>query len=233
MKRVPLPETIPAGIEVWLLEFDFDSIRLADDWAMLSADEQVRAQRFHRQQDRVRAIATRAALRRLLAERVMLPPNELHFVTGAFGKPHLQAHAGIEFNVSHAGSFALIALSTQGEIGIDIEQRQRDVTHLDAHVLSSVEHAEGIWSSQNFIELWVVKESVLKALGWGIAEYLQAITVRPNHDGGYCIIHDQGEWAGVDAWSIGVPLYYAAALALTHQGKSRVHEYSASLSYAD
>ncbi|SDY87487.1 4'-phosphopantetheinyl transferase superfamily protein [Nitrosomonas sp. Nm33] len=220
LKRLQLPETLPVGIEVWLLEFDFDSNKLADDWTLLSAEEKARALRFHQLRDRVRFIATRAALRRLLAECVMVSPQALRIVTNSFGKPHLHAHSGIAFSVSHAGNFALIALSTQGEVGVDIEQCHRDVANLEAHVLSSVERAWKIWSSKNFIELWVVKESVLKALGFGIAEYLPAITVLPNHDGSYCIIHDQTEWAKVNAWSISAPIHYAAALALTHQSQS-------------
>ncbi|MCO6429097.1 MAG: 4'-phosphopantetheinyl transferase superfamily protein [Nitrosomonas communis] len=221
MKRMQLPRTLPAGIEVWLLEFDFNSTELASDWALLSAEEKARARHFHQSEDRVRAVATRAALRRLLAERVQSSPEALRIEVNGFGKPCLPTHAGIAFNVTHAGRFALIALSTQGEVGIDIEQRYRDVAHLDAHVLSTIEQASGIWSSSNFIELWVVKESVLKALGFGIAEYLQAITVLPNNDGSYSIIHDQTEWAKVDAWSIEAPDHYAAALALTRHSGSR------------
>jgi 4'-phosphopantetheinyl transferase len=222
VKRVQLPDTLPAGIEVWLIDFDFHSLQLANDWALLSVDEKVRAQRFHQQQDQVRSIVTRAALRRLLAERVMSSPHALRIEEESYGKPRLQMHSGIEFSVSHAGSFALIALSTQGEVGIDIEQRHRDVANLDAHVLSSLERAWGIWSSRNFIELWVVKESVLKAVGFGIAEYLQAITVLPNYDGSYCITHDQTEWSEIRAWSIDAPRHYAAALALTQRSESQM-----------
>lgn len=221
MKHLQPPETLPAGIEVWQLEFDFASTQLAADWAVLSADEQAHAQRFHQSQDRVRFIATRAALRRLLAGRVMSSPHALRIEADSLGKPRLQAHAGIEFNVSHAGSFALIALSTQGEVGIDIEQRHRDVANLDGYVLSPVERAWGIWSSKNFIELWVVKESVLKALGFGIAESLQAITVLPNHDGSYCITHNQADWAAIQAWSIDAPDHYKAAVALVSHGGSQ------------
>ncbi|MBA3754872.1 MAG: 4'-phosphopantetheinyl transferase superfamily protein [Nitrosomonas sp.] len=217
MECLQLLKTIPAGIEVWLLELNSVAMQLSDDWALLSANERVRAQRFRQRQDRARFVATRAALRRLLAERVMTPPDALRIETDCFGKPRLQMHAGIHFNISHAGGFALIALSTFGEIGIDIEQRHRDVTGLDVHVLSAVERTWGFWSGNHFIELWAVKEAILKALGLGIAEYLQAITVLPNGDGSYSITHDRPEWANISAWSIDAPMHYAAALALTHQ----------------
>lgn len=214
MERLQLFKTIPTGIEAWLLEFNSNLAQLSDDWLLLNAKEQARAQCFHQQQDRVRFIMTRAALRRLLAKQVMAPPHTLKIETSHLGKPRLTTHPDIKFNISHTSSFALIALSTLGEIGVDIEQCFRDVTGLDAYVLSSTERALGIWTAKQFIELWVVKEAVLKALGFGIADYLQAITVLPERDGSYCITHDHAEWASVSAWSIDAPAQCRAALAL-------------------
>ncbi|CAE6517786.1 4'-phosphopantetheinyl transferase [Nitrosomonas nitrosa] len=214
MKRVQLPETLPTDTEVWLLEFDFDSTRLAEDWALLSTQEKERALRFHQFKDQIRTIATRAALRRLLAKHIGSSPRTLRIDVNDFGKPRLQADSAPAFNVTHAGSFALIALSTQSEVGIDIESRNRDMTHLDAYVLSPKERDLGIWSSENLIELWVIKESALKALGVGIAEYLQAITVLPNQDGSYRIAHDRASWTTIQAWSIEAPNHYVAALSL-------------------
>ncbi|SFE79949.1 4'-phosphopantetheinyl transferase superfamily protein [Nitrosomonas sp. Nm166] len=221
MGYLQLLKTVPDGIQVWLLEFNPGSTQLSHDWSLLSADEQVRAQRFLQQQDRVRFIATRAALRRLLAERVMASPDTLKIEADQFGKPRLPAHPDIKFNISHAGSFALIALSTLGEIGVDIEQCHRDVTGLDRHVLSPTERAWKLWPVKHFIELWVVKEAVLKALGFGIADHLRAITVLPNGDGSYCIAHDLAEWSSVSAWSIDAPAHYKAALALIKQSAMR------------
>ncbi|SEF77632.1 4'-phosphopantetheinyl transferase superfamily protein [Nitrosomonas ureae] len=102
-------------------------------------------------------------------------------------------------------------------IGVDIEYCHRDVSNLWVHVLSSEECAQGIWSNRNFIDLWVIKESILKALGFGISEYLPAITVLPNNDGSYRVMHDQRDWTEIKAWTIEAPAHYAAAFALTNQ----------------
>ncbi|ALQ52095.1 4'-phosphopantetheinyl transferase family protein [Nitrosomonas ureae] len=217
MKRLHLPEVVPAATEIWLLEFDFDSKQLIDDWSLLSVDEQIHSQCFRQHEDRVRGIVTRATLRRLLAKYLMLPPYKIPIEKNEFGKPRLPAYYGIEFNVSHTGDFALIALSAKGEIGVDIEYCHRDVNNLWVHVLSSEERAQGIWSNRNFIDLWVIKESVLKALGFGISEHLPAITVLPNNDGSYRVIHDRRDWTEIKAWSIEAPAHYAAAFALTNQ----------------
>lgn len=216
MKRIALPEVLPAGIEVWMIEFKFDAPCTGSDWVLLNAEEQAHALRYHQFQDQVRFIKTRASLRRLLAMRLMSSPKTLHIQADNLGKPRLQAYSNIEFNVSHSGHYALIALSTIGAIGIDIEYMHRDVTNLEKLVFTSMERAMGYWSSSNFIELWVVKESVLKALGLGITDFLQSVTVLPNYDDSYHIILDQPSMTKIRAWSIDVVPGYTAALALAN-----------------
>ena len=220
MDCLQLLEASSDGIEIGLLEFNFEAMPSAHDWSLLSTEEKIRAQCFYQLHDQKRFVTTRAALRRLLAQYVMESPHELCISAGQYGKPHLQRYPSITFNVSHAGDFALIALSTRGEVGVDIEQCHRDVKGLDRYVLSPLERALKLWSDKHFIELWVTKEAILKALGFGIAEYLQAITVVPKGDGSYCIAYDRPEWAKVSAWSIAVPADYSAAVALINQSES-------------
>lgn len=219
MQRLPLPETVPSGVEVWLLKMNLQTPVSDSDLFLLSEGELACARRFRRHEDQVRSIATRAALRRMLASRLRLPPDTLRFVVNRHGKPYLQEDAGIEFNVSHAGCFALIALSTSGQIGVDIEYRDRgiDAKSLGAYVFSPLERKSGLIANEDFFQHWVVKESVLKALGEGISEHLQAISILPGDEECYRIEHNRPEWAGIKAWSIEAPDGYAAALAIKNR----------------
>src|SRR5688500_8796478 len=117
MQRLPLPETIPPGVEVWRLRLNLQMPIQAQDLSLLSREEHLRALRFRRHEDRVRAVATRAALRRLLAMRMRRSPESLCFAVNPHGKPRLDGETGLEFNVSHAGCYALIALSSLWPIG--------------------------------------------------------------------------------------------------------------------
>lgn len=228
MQRLPLPETIPCGIEVWLLKLNL-SVPISDeDASLLSEDERIHALRFCRHEDRVRSVVTRASLRRMLAARVAMPPGSLRFAANRYGKPYLQDDSKIEFNVSHAGSFALIALSTGGQVGVDIERYDRgiDAKGLRAYVFSPLERQSGLQTAEDFIDRWVAKESVLKALGLGVSEHLQAISILPGDGKNYGIAHNHSEWAGIKAWSIGAPHGYAAAVAV----KSACNDHSAQLS---
>ncbi|HBQ06906.1 MAG TPA: hypothetical protein DD676_10030 [Halomonas sp.] len=82
-------------------------------------------------------------------------------------------------------------------------------------VLSPSERRDHIGSaSLPFMERWVVKEAVLKALGLGIAEHLQALSVMPapGPSGTYHLEHSIPVSSSLQAWSLAAPSGYAAAL---------------------
>jgi len=215
MRRLPLPETVPHGTEVWLLTLNLHMPLSHRDLALLNDEERSQTLRFSRHEDRVRSVKTRAALRRLLSWRIGVAPDELRLVVNPYGKPSLFGASGIEFNVSHSGRFALIALSTTGQVGVDIEcsDREVDTEGLIEFVFSPLEHRSGMQTTKAFFERWVAKESVLKALGLGISEYLQAVSVLPGKGDAYVVAHERSDWAGIKAWSIRVPRNYVAAVA--------------------
>lgn len=216
VQRLSLPKTVPDGVEVWLLRLNLQAPISSADFLLLNESERARALRFHTHADQVRSTATRAALRRILATKIAVSPHELHFMENQYGKPHLHGATGIDFNVSHAGQFALIAISTHGQVGIDIEDcnRQLDVSALTDYVFTALERQSELVTTVDFIKRWVAKESVLKAVGVGISEHLQTVSVLPAKHGGYRIICDYPKWPGLKVWPIEAPDCYAAALAL-------------------
>lgn len=218
MQRLSLAESVPVGLEVWHLALDTGREPTADAWQLLSRDERARAWRFRHLADRVRAVTTRAALRRLLAQRVGVAANELAFTENAYGKPRLAGVEGPAFNVSHAGNIALIALAPCGAVGVDIELCHSDAELAALHdlLLSTRERAEheSGQAALPLIEHWVVKEAVLKALGLGIAEHLQALSIAPSiQRNTFRLDYRLAVTAPMGAWRISSPAGYAAALA--------------------
>ncbi|NBC81768.1 MAG: 4'-phosphopantetheinyl transferase superfamily protein [Bacteroidetes bacterium] len=71
-----------------------------------------------------------------------------------------------DFNIAHSGKYAICAISTNGEIGIDIEQiREIDISGFN-NVLSD-KQLKQVQNSTNplhtFYRLWTLKEAVIKA----------------------------------------------------------------------
>lgn len=213
MQRLQLAEGAPEGLEVWRLSLDLNAPVADEDDRLLSRAEWQRAQRHRCHADVVRAVATRAALRRLLSAHTGIAPEKLVFTQNAYGKPALENADGPIFNVSHSGHVALIALAPGGAVGVDIERCRSEVelAPLQGLVLSPSERFDHALS---FMERWVVKEAVLKALGLGIADHLQSLSVTPSLElpDTYSLEHSLPISSPLQAWPLPAPSGYAAAL---------------------
>ena len=218
MQRLRLAEGVPEGLEVWRLALDLNAPVADEDDRLLSRAEWQRAQRLRRHADVVRAVATRAALRRLLSARTGVAPEKLVFTQNAYGKPALENADGPAFNVSHSGHVALIALAPGGAVGVDIERcrPEAELAPLQGLVQSpseQLDHARDS-SALPFMERWVVKEAVLKALGLGIADHLRSLSITSSlgPPGTYHLKHSLPVSSPLQAWPLPAPSGYAAAL---------------------
>lgn len=223
MQQLQWPDRLMSDIKVWRLDLSLDAAVPAVDWALLVESERDHALRLHRHEDRVRFVRARAALRRLLARRLRCAPRMVPLAAGPRGKPRLATGRANEdvsdFNVSHAGRFALIALARRGAVGVDIECRMADLdaVALESQVLSPSERALDAREQPEFHERWVVKEAVLKSLGLGVAEHLQRVSVGRPASGNrrYGLRCSVEGWPPIEAWRLDAPSGYAAALAWT------------------
>lgn len=154
---------------------------------LLSPDEQARAARFLRDRDAHAYVVAHGTLRRVLARYHGATPNALTFIAGPFGKPALDApESKLEFNLSHSGDLALIAVSRRGSVGVDVERWDRHIEHLDLaeHFFSPAERTalrllehELEATTEGFFNAWTRKEAYLKATGEGITHGLHHFDV--------------------------------------------------------
>ncbi|MGB8782755.1 MAG: 4'-phosphopantetheinyl transferase superfamily protein [Terriglobales bacterium] len=185
--------TFPTSrVDVW--KVDLDESAKGSEASFLSADEIVRADRFHFEKDRIHFIRCRGALRSLLARYLTLPAEEIRFEYTASGKPHLGAEqnpSSLQFNVSHSAGMALIAVGGRHRLGIDIEKIRDDVdTAALAERFFSVRERTGLRAlpshlrARAFFACWTRKEAFLKATGDGLSFPLAdfSVTTHPDHD---------------------------------------------------
>ncbi len=206
-----LHDYVPQGVEVYLLEYSFFPRSEQQDWLILSEDERARALRLHKPMDRLRAIRTRAQLRRLLASKLDLTPQLVPIDYNTYGKPLLPAGIGLDFNVSHSADRGLIAVSEVGAVGVDIEARQTNFALADIAPLLLHPDEQ---NDTELVERWVVKEACLKALGCGISEHLQSIAVHRSERNRYQLAYPADMAQQLQAWPIQVSNAYIAAIAL-------------------
>ena len=170
----------------------------------LDAAERNRSNLMHRDDARLRFTAGRWLVRHVLARRLGCSETEVVLTIDAHGRPML-ATGGIDFNLSHAGSLVVLALST-ARTGIDVEatKRTRDWRSIARRFFSAVEVAavEAYPEAQQraaFFRVWVRKEAFVKALGAGIATGLDRFDVSAGPDpvltGARIEGVDPGEWS--------------------------------------
>jgi 4'-phosphopantetheinyl transferase len=159
---------------------------LAEDLALLSAEEQERAARFAFERDRCAFVTARAAVRREVAAVLGLAPARVTLQRDANGRPHLAPEYGsaLDFNLSHSGQRVAIAFASGRRVGVDIEWHDRNASLRDlvpqvmgareAALLQALPDAE---FRRRFFEFWTRKESIVKALGVGISYPLTELDI--------------------------------------------------------
>jgi phosphopantetheine--protein transferase-like protein len=121
-----------------------------------------------------RRAAANDALRQILAIHLPEEAADIALVKGEHGKPRLAA-GGLEFSLSHSGEMALVAVSDEHPVGVDVEEvrRDRDPLALAERALSpddvlAVREAEPARRDLIFHQRWTRNEARLKCLGVGI-----------------------------------------------------------------
>jgi 4'-phosphopantetheinyl transferase len=174
------PDLGRTEVHVWAVPLASESDRYAE---LLTADEQQKAARFRVVDHRRRYAVTHGALRAILAGYLGAEPMALQFGTIARGKPMLQGHQGLRFNLSHSGQLTLIAVGPV-ELGVDLEkvrhlEGQREIARRhfspsEIQALAALPESEQL---QGFYRCWTRKEAFIKATGQGLSCALDSFDV--------------------------------------------------------
>jgi 4'-phosphopantetheinyl transferase len=170
--------TLTIDLWFWRLDAAEDDVRRLS--RHLSEDETARAARFVRPEHGRDFTVGRGRLREILADWTGTRPQDLRFGETGKGKPSLAD--GPEFNLTHSGGWAGLALSPDLPVGLDLEAWrpvERDVAERFFSPRESAEMrklAGRLWQ-QAFFRVWTRKEAVIKALGTGLFHDLASFDV--------------------------------------------------------
>ncbi len=176
-REAPLYDLPPDLIRVWRVHLGRVVGSLDRLEKLLSRNETDRARRFHFERDRRRFILARGALRTILGGYVKMDPKLIVFDYGPQGKPFLAPPiSSIRFNVAHSGELALVAVSRERELGVDVEFvrsltwaeqiPERFFSPREAAVFRSLPHD---LVGPAFFACWTRKEAYIKARGGGLS----------------------------------------------------------------
>jgi 4'-phosphopantetheinyl transferase len=135
-------------------------------------------------------VIARGVARSLLSRYLNICPSEVVFEYGEFGKPALDGRheSKLCFNVSHTDTLLAIAISTDIDVGIDIEPMSRTTEHDDLVARYFCQSEQAAFDElaahlrpRTFLNAWTRKEAYLKAVGTGLSEGLDrgCVTLKP------------------------------------------------------
>jgi 4'-phosphopantetheinyl transferase len=167
--------------------------------------ELARAARFASAEIATRYLKSHAAMRDILGRHTTSP---LEFALHEHGKPHLPLSPELRFNLSHSHELALVAVTLDYEVGVDIE-RLRPLPRFVALADRFFPPSEPRPTDEiDFFRHWTRVEAILKARGVG----LYGASTDP-----------EGEWTIEE---VPVPEGFAAAVAAEGAGLIiTVHDY--------
>ena len=201
---------ISCKIDLWSWSLDEPPKTGGIPSATLSKDELARANRFLFERDRQRFICGRHKLREILATYVGSDPEALRFKYTASDKPEIdpqwQSNAPY-FNLSHSGPLAMLAVSADTELGVDIEQLRPIETNVakqffSAHEQDALVHLEGEDWINGFYRLWTLKEAFLKATGEGLLQELNSFDIAFSADQPAHLLRLEGDSFAPDHWTL-------------------------------
>jgi 4'-phosphopantetheinyl transferase len=210
------PPLLADRAHVWRIALD-DPQAAELYWPVLSADEQARAKRFYTHSLRLQYTVAHGALRHILAGYVGESAESLVFAVGEHGKPHLApgsagARSGIEFNLSHSGDLALVAVTRDRPVGVDLERWAEGVDQLELAerffspdecvALRRLASSSDQRVSAGFFAAWTRKEAYLKATGHGIARGLRHFDVSLAPDDRAQLLADRLDSDATKKWSM-------------------------------
>jgi len=179
-------------VDIWRISTQLDGRQLAHFESVLSARQRERAARLKVDDKRTQYIIAQGLTRRILGRATAVPAEAIEFTRGPKGKPYLgnaSAEADIQFNMTHTSHMALIAVTRQREIGIDIERiRQNLAWEKLARRYFSAREQEAFCAQppdtrlRAFFVCWTRKEAILKAIGTGLSGGLGSFDVSVDPD---------------------------------------------------
>jgi 4'-phosphopantetheinyl transferase len=150
----------------------------------LAPEELDRAGRFRFERLQRHFITARGFLRDVLARYLEAKPSELRFSYNDYGKPSLAGEQSLQFNMSHSHEVALVAVTREAAVGVDVEHIRADFaseeiatrffSRLEVETLSSLPKEEQVAA---FFRCWVRKEAYIKAIGKGLSQPLDGFDV--------------------------------------------------------
>ncbi|WP_374964209.1 4'-phosphopantetheinyl transferase family protein [Lysinibacillus sp. RS5] len=129
----------------------------------------------HQSQNRKKERAVgRELLGKVLFTEMGIKLDDCKIAKNEYGKPYIKNYKGIYYNISHSNDIIVLAFSTCGPVGIDVELLKTDYLDVmnEVFTLQEINWINSCNEEQRlerFFIVWTRKEAVIKAIGKGFS----------------------------------------------------------------
>lgn len=150
-------------------------------YPMLDEREKRAAGRLYFGDDYRRYVLRHFALREILSRYTGREPGEHAINLNTNGKPYLSDPASrLDFSLAGSGDLALIAISREGPVGVDVQEIDPEWDYLPLarvflghDVASFLERLPSSELPRSFCDEWVLREAYVKAIGGTLVAFLE------------------------------------------------------------
>ncbi|RJE44370.1 phosphopantetheine-protein transferase [Acinetobacter sp. JS678] len=168
-----------------------DHMVLSHYLGFLSSAEKLRYDQYHPKAARLFLIS-RVLVKTVLADKLGISPHQVNIQLHPNGKPFVQGSKAVYFNLTHSADVIILAVTEEGEIGVDIEQVDREfewmrvdsvLAPIEIEWIKENELTDPFSVYQRFFQIWTLKEAYIKCTGEGMSRHLKKLNfhVLPKH----------------------------------------------------
>ena len=148
--------------------------------SVVSEKRRIKADKYYNIEDSKRCICAELLLKYSLFKATG-HYGEIVIGYNQFGKPFLTNIDGFLYNITHSGKWVVFAYAST-EIGVDIEQIQKDKTGITEKFFTKnegdyINSFMGEDRKKKFTQIWTLKESYIKYLGTGLSTRLDSFSI--------------------------------------------------------
>ncbi|WP_198080181.1 4'-phosphopantetheinyl transferase family protein [Acinetobacter calcoaceticus] len=160
-----------------------DHLVLSHYLGFLSLAEKLRYDQYHPKAARLFLIS-RVLVKTVLADKLGISPHEVNLLLHPNGKPFVEGSKALYFNLTHSADVIILAVTEEGEIGVDIERVDREFDWMRVDSVLAASEIEWIKGNelidpfsvyQRFFQIWTLKEAYIKCTGDGMSRHLKML----------------------------------------------------------
>lgn len=156
------------------INFNMSDMEFQNSLSLLSSEEQYRILAKRTYKLRCEALTSICLAKKALKDALNLSKSSFEIKRDAFNRPYIKTDQRInaDFNISHSNEYVVCAVSSNGRIGIDIEERLPIDINIAQEFLS-IDELNSLYKDEEnslhlFYKYWTLKEAFFKAVGIGL-----------------------------------------------------------------